>query len=391
MKASMVGVWLFAGVQLACGEQFFQTLGSLQQNSVLPVMPLAPAVPMSEFSHRAGGFAVDARTAGPGGFPYAFCFAVCALAVAGSVRKPIVGGNWKCNGTMESNAELIAALNAGTWDEDAIDVVVCPVALQALSAKKSLKPSIKVALQNVSATKDGAYTGEMSAEQVKDAGLEWVVIGHSERRTLYGETDEVCAEKLRRATQQGLKVLYCIGEQLAEREAGKTNEVCAAQLDAVFALGLKVDSWDNIVIAYEPVWAIGTGKVATPQQAQETHAFIRSYVAEKKSEGIAKKLRIQYGGSANLENCGELMSCPDIDGFLVGGASLKPDFVKIIARTAAVATGLPFLQQAAAAAAEKAAAEKTAASGGAAPPPQAPPAARTPEQKAAYSAVKDTP
>jgi triosephosphate isomerase len=361
----MLGAWFFTGVHLACAEQFFQPLGSLPQTSVpgLPAFPVAPVVPTTDVRFSAP---VDARPQqGSGGFPYAFCFAVCALAVAGTVRKPIVGGNWKCNGTMTTNGELIEALNAGTWDEEAIDVVICPVALQALPVKESLKPSINVALQNVSANKEGAFTGEMSAEQIKDAGLDWVVIGHSERRSLYGETNEECAEKLRRAVQQGLKVLFCIGEQLPEREAGKTNEVCAAQLAPVFALGLKVDSWENIVIAYEPVWAIGTGKVATPQQAQETHEFIRSHVAEKKSEPIANKLRIQYGGSVSLENCGELMACPDIDGFLVGGASLKPDFVKIIQTTAGVATGLPYLQKAAAkmaaAAAEKAAAEEAAA------------------------------
>merc|ERR1719160_309649 len=209
--------------------------------------------------------------------------------------------------------------------------------------KDAAKPGIKVALQNVSETGAGAFTGEMSAEQIKDAGIEWVVIGHSERRSLYGESNEVCANKLKRALGVGLKVLFCIGEQLPERESGQTNEVCAAQLAPVFALGLKVDSWENIVIAYEPVWAIGTGKVATPQQAQDTHEFIRSHIAEKKSESLAKKLRIQYGGSVNVENCGELMACPDIDGFLVGGASLKPDFVKIIQTTTAIATATPFL------------------------------------------------
>jgi triosephosphate isomerase len=285
---------------------------------------------------------VDARP--QGGFPYASSFAVCALlAVGAAVRKPIVGGNWKSNGTLDSGKELVEALNGGTWDEDAIDVVVCPVALQALPMKEKLKPSIKVALQNCSATGLGAFTGEMSAEQIKDAGIQWVVIGHSERRSLYEETDEVCAQKLRRALGAGLKVLFCIGEQLDARESGRTNEVCAEQLAPVFALGLKQDQWENVVIAYEPVWAIGTGKVATPQQAQETHEFIRQHIAEKKSEGLAAKLRIQYGGSVSTENCGELMACPDIDGFLVGGASLKPDFVKIIQTTAAIGTATPYL------------------------------------------------
>jgi len=343
LQASMLGALFFAGVQLACGDQFFQPAGALRgaQISAPALVPLADVpvyydVPLAE--------ARPQNVGSSGGFPYAFCFAVCALATAGAVvRKPIVGGNWKCNGTLESGKELLGALNAGTWDENSIDVVVCPVALQALEMMKLAKPGIKVALQNLSATGTGAFTGEMSAEQIKDAGIEWVVIGHSERRSLYGETNEDCAQKLKRALGAGLKVLFCIGEQLPERENGTTNEVCAAQLAPVFALGLKQDSWEDVVIAYEPVWAIGTGKVATPEQAQETHAFIRSHVAEKKSEGLAKKLRIQYGGSVNVENCGELMACPDIDGFLVGGASLKPDFVKIITTTSAVATATPFL------------------------------------------------
>jgi triosephosphate isomerase len=332
----MLATWFFA--QVACADQFFQPVVTLPQSSspALPVVQMMPVdMPISPVA--------DVRQSS-GGFPYAFTFAVCALAVAGaSYRKPIVGGNWKCNGTMESGAELIESLNAGTWDEESIDVVVCPVALQAMAMKEKLKPSIKVALQNCSETGAGAYTGEMSAEQIKDAGLKWVVIGHSERRALYGESDEVCANKLKRALGAGLKVLFCIGEQLPERESGQTNEVCAAQLAPVFALGLKQDQWENIVIAYEPVWAIGTGKVATPQQAQETHAFIRSHIAEKKSESLAKKLRIQYGGSVSNENCGELMTCPDIDGFLVGGASLKPDFVNIIQTTSAIASATPFL------------------------------------------------
>jgi triosephosphate isomerase len=334
----------FTGVQLACGQQFFQPMGqTLPQGEamVLPAVPMGALVPMADVPVAAS---VDVRAPASGNFPYAFCFAVCALSAMGSaVRKPIVGGNWKCNGTLESNSELIESLNAGTWDEGAIDVVICPVALQALSVQEKVKPSIKVALQNLSETGAGAFTGEMSAEQIKDAGLKWVVIGHSERRSLYGESNEVCATKLKRALGAGLKVLFCIGEQLPERESGKTNEVCAEQLAPVFALGLKQDFWENVVIAYEPVWAIGTGKVATPAQAQETHEFIRKHIAEKKSESLANKLRIQYGGSVNVENCGELMACPDIDGFLVGGASLKPDFVKIIQTTAAIGTATPFL------------------------------------------------
>merc|ERR1712182_104909 len=141
--------------------------------------------------------------------------------------------------------------------------------------------------------------------------------------------------KLRRALGAGLKVLFCIGEQLPERESGKTNEVCAAQLAPVFALGLKQDQWDDIVIAYEPVWAIGTGKVATPQQAQETQKAVRDYIRAQCGDAVADNVRIQYGGSANPANCGELIGQPDIDGFLVGGASLKPEFMDMVATCSA--------------------------------------------------------
>jgi triosephosphate isomerase len=141
-------------------------------------------------------------------------------------RHPIVGGNWKCNGTVKSGKELMDALNAGKWDESKVEVVICPVALQAAAMAAIAKPGIKVALQNCSASKMGAFTGEHSVEHIKDAGIEWVVIGHSERRSLYGETDEMCAKKLSLALEAGLKVIYCIGEKLPEREAGKTNDVC---------------------------------------------------------------------------------------------------------------------------------------------------------------------
>merc|ERR1719460_2264396 len=162
---------------------------------------------------------------------------------------------------------------------------------------------------------------------VKDMGFEWTLVGHSERRTRYGETDADCAEKVALCQQHGLKVMFCIGESLEEREKGVTDEVNARQLTAIIP---KVKNWDGIVIAYEPVWAIGTGKVATPDQAQEAHAAIRAFLASAVGSDVAAKMRIQYGGSASPGNCGELISKPDIDGFLVGGASLKPAFTKMI-------------------------------------------------------------
>jgi triosephosphate isomerase len=242
-------------------------------------------------------------------------------------RTPIVGGNWKCNGTMASNKVLMEALNAGEWDTSKVEVVVCPISLHIPFVVSEAKAGIKVATQNVSLTGAGAFTGEINAAQVKDFGLEWVLIGHSERRSLYGETDEMLAKKLQMAMDAGLKVIYCIGEKLEERESGKTNDVIAQHMAA--CIDAKPD-WSRVVIAYEPVWAIGTGVVATPEQAQEAHAYTRSFVAEKAGADVAENLRIQYGGSVSPDNCATLIQCPDIDGFLVGGASLKPGFVTII-------------------------------------------------------------
>jgi triosephosphate isomerase len=244
------------------------------------------------------------------------------------VRKPIVGGNWKSNSTLKASEKLCDALNAGDWDGSKVDVVLFPVALQVPSVTMWIKPEMKVGLQNCSKTKNGAFTGEISVDMIKDQGIEWVLIGHSERRSLYGEDDKVCGEKLSLAMDAGLKVCYCIGEKLPERESGKTNDVCAEQMKAV--IDCKNLKWNDIIIAYEPVWAIGTGKVATPAQAQETQAFIRKYVAKNVSSAVAEALIIQYGGSVSPDNCEDLIKCPDIDGFLVGGASLKPTFVKII-------------------------------------------------------------
>jgi triosephosphate isomerase len=255
-----------------------------------------------------------------------FAGGLALLAV--QARKPIVGGNWKSNGTLASAKELVEELNKGSWDGSKVDVVVCPPSIQIPAVQGMVKDDIKVAIQNCSATGMGAYTGEVTVEHIKDAGLEWVVIGHSERRSLYGEDDAVCAKKLERAMEAGLKVIYCIGEQLPERESGKTNEVLQTQMEAVYAV--ENVKWEDIVIAYEPVWAIGTGKVATPAQAEDAHEFIRKLTAKNKTPEIAAGLRIQYGGSVSAANCVELSALPDVDGFLVGGASLKPEFVTII-------------------------------------------------------------
>ena len=243
-------------------------------------------------------------------------------------RKYIVGGNWKSNGTVEFVREMCQkTLNTMQYDKEKVEVVVTPIALHIQSMKTLLNADVKVGTQNISATKNGAFTGELSAEQVKDFELQWTLIGHSERRAKQGETNEIVATKVVQAQEQGLNAILCIGETLEDREAGKTNDVLKEQLDAVKT---SIQDWSKVVLAYEPVWAIGTGKTATPQIAQEVHAYIRSWLAENINDDVAGATRIQYGGSANAKNVGELISQPDIDGFLVGGASLKPEFAEIV-------------------------------------------------------------
>lgn len=247
---------------------------------------------------------------------------------AAPFRKKIIGGNWKCNGTLQSVKDLITeVLNKAQFDQSQLEVVVAPVSIHIASVKALLNENIKVACQNVSQTGKGAYTGEISCDQLKDFDINWVIIGHSERRTLYGESDAVVAAKTAQAQELGLNTMICIGELLEDREAGTTNQVLATQLN-----GFKdsVKDWSKVVIAYEPVWAIGTGKTASPEIAQETHAFIRQWFTENVSEEVSQAIRIQYGGSVNAKNANELIAQPDIDGFLVGGASLKPDFLEII-------------------------------------------------------------
>ena len=251
-------------------------------------------------------------------------------------RKYIIGGNWKCNGTLQSVKDLITeVLNKAQFDDSRVEVVVAPVSIHIASVKALLNDNVKVACQNVSQTGKGAYTGEISCEQLKDFDINWVIIGHSERRSLYSETDAVVAAKTAQAQELGLQSIVCIGEKLEERENGTTNQVLATQLSAFKD---SVKDWSKVVIAYEPVWAIGTGKSATPEMAQETHAFIRQWLVENVSEEVSQGVRIQYGGSVNGKNADVLIAQPDIDGFLVGGASLKPDFLDII-RAANTTTG----------------------------------------------------
>ncbi|EDW99066.1 triosephosphate isomerase isoform X1 [Drosophila yakuba] len=241
-------------------------------------------------------------------------------------RKFCVGGNWKMNGDQKSIAEIAKTLSSAALDPNTEVVIGCP-AIYLMYARNLLPCELGLAGQNAYKVAKGAFTGEISPAMLKDIGADWVILGHSERRAVFGESDALIAEKAEHALAEGLKVIACIGETLEEREAGKTNEVVARQM---CAYAQKIKDWKNVVVAYEPVWAIGTGKTATPDQAQEVHAFLRQWLSDNISKEVSASLRIQYGGSVTAANAKELAKKPDIDGFLVGGASLKPEFVDII-------------------------------------------------------------
>ncbi|KAK1261391.1 hypothetical protein QJS04_geneDACA001127 [Acorus gramineus] len=231
------------------------------------------------------------------------------------------------NGTKESISKLISELNSAKMESD-VDVVVAPPYIYIEQVRNSLTDRIEISAQNSWVGKGGAFTGEISVEQLKDIGCKWVILGHSERRHIIGEDNEFIGKKAAYALGQKLKVIACIGEKLEEREAGKTFDVCFQQMKA---FADNVLGWDDVVVAYEPVWAIGTGKVATPAQAQEVHAAVRDWLKKNVSAEVASKTRIIYGGSVNGSNCAELAKQKDIDGFLVGGASLKgPEFATIV-------------------------------------------------------------
>ncbi|KAJ5832477.1 hypothetical protein N7474_000788 [Penicillium riverlandense] len=243
-------------------------------------------------------------------------------------RQFFVGGNFKMNGVADSITSIVKNLNAAQLDSST-EVVISPPALYLTLTRSLADPKIGVAAQNVYDKPNGAFTGEISVEQLRDTKIDWVVIGHSERRVILKETDEFIARKVKAAIEGGLSVIFCIGETLEEREANKTIEVVTRQLNAA-AKELSKEQWAKVVIAYEPVWAIGTGKVATTEQAQEVHAAIRKWLGDAISAQAADSVRVIYGGSVSEKNCRELAKQPDVDGFLVGGASLKPAFVDII-------------------------------------------------------------
>lgn len=244
------------------------------------------------------------------------------------MRTALVAGNWKMNGDSGSIQTLMKDLSLGLTGSS-VEVLVCPPSVYLANVKGlSAGTSIAVGAQNASQHKSGAYTGEISLDMLRDLGCEYVILGHSERRSLYAETDTEVAEKFIAAVDAGIKPILCVGETLEERESGETLAVVGRQLKAVIdAAG--IEKFTDAVVAYEPVWAIGTGKTATPAQAQDVHAEIRGMVAEY-SEDCAAALRILYGGSVNASNAVELFANDDVDGGLVGGASLKAnDFIAI--------------------------------------------------------------
>ena len=239
-------------------------------------------------------------------------------------RQPFVAGNWKMNGSLESVKSLVEGIKGGLDRVERSAVAICPPYVYLPVIAPMIADSrIALGAQNLAKETAGAFTGEVAGSMLKDFNCEYVIIGHSERRTLYGETDELVAAKFLTAQAEGLVPILCVGELLEEREAGETEAVVARQLDAVLAAA-GIGALQQAVIAYEPVWAIGTGKTATPSQAQDVHRFIRERLAGHDA-AVAAGVRIQYGGSVNAGNAAELFSMPDIDGGLIGGASLKPD------------------------------------------------------------------
>ncbi|MBC2839799.1 triose-phosphate isomerase [Robiginitalea sp. SC105] len=246
------------------------------------------------------------------------------------MRTNIVAGNWKMNKTASETDALLDELAAKLPDSSA-EVMVAPVFVNLAEAVRRMDTSrIEVIAQNMHFADSGAFTGEVSADMLLDIGIGTVILGHSERRAYFGEDDQLLAKKVAQAVKKGLRSIFCFGEELQDRKAGKHFEVVASQLKKAL-FGLPVSAWGKIVLAYEPVWAIGTGETASPEQAQEMHAFIRKIVSDAYTDAVAQKVSILYGGSVKPENAAEIFSKPDVDGGLIGGASLKADdFVAII-------------------------------------------------------------
>ncbi|MCM4164531.1 MULTISPECIES: triose-phosphate isomerase [unclassified Arenibacter] len=246
------------------------------------------------------------------------------------MRSKIVAGNWKMNKNLEETEVLLAELSAKLPDTKA-EVMVAPTFVNLAAAVDKLKSStIEVIAQNMHFAENGAYTGEISADMLLGIGVDTIIIGHSERRAYFGETDEILAKKVVAALAKNMRVMFCFGEELEDRKSGNHFNVVESQLkNALFSLD--ASAWSKIILAYEPVWAIGTGETASPEQAQEMHAFIRKTITNAYDEGIANNVSILYGGSVKPNNAVEIFSKPDVDGGLIGGAALiADDFIAII-------------------------------------------------------------
>jgi triosephosphate isomerase len=248
------------------------------------------------------------------------------------MRKKVIAGNWKMNNDISESQNLVSGIISGLGNDTKCEVIVCPPFTSLSEVSTLIKNTpVKLGAQNMHYEDSGAYTGEISNSMLKSVGCECVIIGHSERRTIFGENDKMINKKINKALESGLKVIFCIGESLEQREEGNTNEVVKKQI-VNGLINVTSDDLTNIIVAYEPIWAIGTGKTATPEQAQEVHFFIRGQIEKIYSKESAENLQIQYGGSVKPENAATLLSQPDIDGALVGGACLKADsFLSIIA------------------------------------------------------------
>ncbi|MCI6952025.1 MAG: triose-phosphate isomerase [Clostridium sp.] len=246
------------------------------------------------------------------------------------MRKPIIAGNWKMNKTPEEAKELVTALVPLVKDAKC-DVVICPPFVDLCAVKPIIAgTNIHLGVQNIHWAEKGAFTGEISADMLKAHGVEYAIVGHSERRQYFGETDATVNQRAKAAIAAGITPIICVGESLEQRESGVTNAVVSGQTKAALD-GIEAKDVETLVIAYEPIWAIGTGKTATKEDANATIAVIRGAIAEVYGKDVAEKVRIQYGGSMNPKNASELMSMPEIDGGLIGGASLKAeDFSKVV-------------------------------------------------------------
>ncbi len=250
---------------------------------------------------------------------------------ASSPRRPLIGGNWKCHTVLEEATRLASEVRRRVERYRDVDVVVFPPYPFLAPVARVLDGSrVALGAQDCHDRDRGAFTSAVSAPMIASVGATWVLVGHSERRRVFGDTDEIVAAKLRRALEAGLRPVLCIGETLDEREAGRTHAVLERQLDSALG-GLSEEHLGRMALAYEPVWAIGTGRTATPAQAQDAHAFVREWLASRVGSAVAAAMRIQYGGSVKPGNVDELMACPDVDGALVGGASLDAEaFARIV-------------------------------------------------------------